>query len=360
MTTRWNDLYGSIDRTFIDDLGKGGITRPVTQDALPRGPVLPRTLSLSSALVPFEQAVVEWAALTASFAAKKFHGNLVGNESKIDALSLAGLDATPGSLLRLLLAEAVDDHPYPRELRKTFQALETCRHGLDHVRAGGRASLTLDLLSELGVRLGGHAAAILSGDLHDGLADPPSMPLLLRVALLVARIEIALPFGPASHQVALLLLPLAAIAEARQALFLGHAVATRKPDYDRALARLRADGAVEDWVTFYFDLVASAARETSVRLDVTEGVRLSLADELEALRSHSTGHRLADLAIAMPVMTVGTAQRELGVSFQTANAAIATLVRLGMLLPHSNVRRNRIFIVSRMLSIMAPDCDPCI
>ena len=64
-----------------------------------------------------------------------------------------------------------------------------------------------------------------------------------------------------------------------------------------------------------------------------------------------------ELAFGFPVLTVGAAQEMLQVSFQTANAAVATLVRLAILAPHSNIRRNRVFIFRETLSMLATAPD---
>jgi Fic family protein len=98
--------------------------------------------------------------------------------------------------------------------------------------------------------------------------------------------------------------------------------------------------------------MTDAADAASARLERTERLRLHREAEMVSLRSDSTARRLTGLAFGFPVLTVGAAQEMLDVSFQTANAAVATLVRLGILAPHSNIRRNRVFIFGEMLSML--------
>lgn len=331
-------------------------------------PSLPpqRGVALSHGLLAFERAVDGWAMLRAGLQAASFPDDMAGLESCREALSLGGTAPTQADLLRLLTTAATEDRPPPRELRPAFQRLEAIRSGLQAARLGGKSALSAELLFEISAKLGGRGLigrdlprAQQAGDAIDRqLAETQRLPFLVRAAMLTARIEIAAPFGVASAMLARLALPLLAAAEGRPPLFLADSLLPHHAKYDQALAALAppaaahgaahgtAPGTWEGWIAFYAALVADAADAALLRLREAERLRGALAQELETLRSHSNAHRLADLAVTMPVMTVGMAQQSLGVSFQTANAAIAALVKLGVLRPQSSVRRNRMFMLA--------------
>ncbi len=358
---------------------------------------LPRTLALSSALLPLERALDACSALRSRLGNVPFQNNMIRVESKLDALALDGGADRSDALLRLMLAQAVGERPAPRELRLAAHALEAFRHGLAAVRAGGRAALTMSLLGEL-ARLGrgtqpafgpvavpsAHAPAgahpgtqpgarialayplatpddaltQATQDLERFLTDPPPLPLPVRMAMAAARIELLAPFEEASPQLARLLMPLMAAADGRPPLFIAQVLAARRDAHQAALAEFEAGQDWEVWIGRYLGWLADAADAAAIRLERAERLRLDREAGMDSLRSDSTARRLAELAFGMPVLTVCDAQEMLEVSFQTANAAVATLVRLGILAPHSNIRRNRIFIFGQTLDMLAESLGP--
>ncbi len=340
---------------------------------------LPRRLELSAALMPLEQAIDASSALHARLGSVPFHDNMIRVESKLDALALDGAGPVHGALLRLMIIDAAGERSAPRDLRAAVNALEAFRHGLAVVQARGRAGLDAALLGEmhwllrngapaepgpgsprgeplrLRLPVEGEAGAAMR-DLEQFLIEPPSLPLVIRLALVTARLELLAPFGEASAPLARLLMPLMAVADGRPPLFLAQTLAARRQACDAALDELQRDGRWEGWICFFLSCLTGAANAASARLQRAERLRLDREADIVALRSDSTARRLAELAFGFPVLTVGAAQEMLDVSFQTANAAVATLVRLGILAPHSNIRRNRVFIFRETLSMLAePD-----
>ncbi len=338
---------GSLAR---DDFGNAS-WMPTIPDLLPP---LPQGVTLSDGLVAFEHAVDSWALLRAGLRAARFEDGLIGLESYREALSLGGAAVAPAELLRLMIVAATEDRPPPRELRASFQRLDAIRSGLAAVQGGAEPGLTAELLFELSVSLGGRGligrdlqrAQQAADDIERLLAETVRVPLLVRAAILAARIGIAAPFGVASPMLSRLMLPLLAAARGRTPLFLSDSLQQAPRGYSDALAVLAAGGSWESWIAYYAAQVAGAAEAAAARLGEAERVRDALGKRLETLRSHSNAHRLAERAITAPVLTVGLAQQMLGVSFQTANAAIAALVKLDVLRPHSSVRRNRIFLLA--------------
>ena len=372
---------------------------------------LPRTLALSAALLPLERALDACSALRSRLGNVPFQNNMIRIESKLDALALDGTaDRSAGhgadraawrsgALLRLMLAQAAGERPAPRELRLAAHALDAFRHGLAAVRAGGRAALTMSLLGEMarlgrgthpafgpvavppapagaqpglhpGVQPGARIAlayplaapddalAQAMQDLERFLTDPPPLPLPVRMAMAAARIELLAPFEEASPQLARLLMPLMAAADGRPPLFVAQVLAARRDAHQAALAELEAEQDWELWIGRHLGWLADAADAAAIRLERAERLRLDREAGMDSLRSDSTARRLAELAFGVPVLTVCDAQEMLEVSFQTANAAVATLVRLGILAPHSNIRRNRIFIFGQTLDMLAESLGP--
>jgi Fic family protein len=69
------------------------------------------------------------------------------------------------------------------------------------------------------------------------------------------------------------------------------------------------------------------------------------------LRSGSAVSRLPELLIANPVVTVNQVKEVLGISFPTANAALAKLKEMGILV-QTDRQRNRIFIAQEVITLL--------
>lgn len=332
---------------------------------------LPRELALSDALLPLEQAVEIVSALQTRLRTVAFHENMLAIGARLDVLALTGSPRSYDAMLRLMVAEASDERPVPRDLQRALHALGAVRHGIRMARAGGHAGLTSRLLGDMQrLLLGGVAGNQLDGlpvdaaslphhpsagrpemqDLERFLTEPPALPLPVRLALVTAWIMLVNPFEEDSLSVALLLLPAVVAADGRLPLFGGAALIGDRDAFDAALQELRSTGGWERWICFFLSRLAEAAATALGQLDMAERSSIERDAAMVSLRSDSTARRLAQLMLGAPVLTVGSAQDMLGVSFQTANAAVATLVRLGILMPHSSNRRNRVFIVNPALT----------
>ncbi|HUZ19058.1 MAG TPA: Fic family protein [Acidimicrobiales bacterium] len=86
-------------------------------------------------------------------------------------------------------------------------------------------------------------------------------------------------------------------------------------------------------------------------VDDLRRVRTSWDDIIQA-RSGATAWRLADLVIRQPIIDSPLAQRELGVSDHSANAAIESLERAGVLKELSGKERNRKWEASEVLTAL--------
>lgn len=329
---------------------------------------LPHRVALSNALLPLESMVDAFCRLQTRVRAASFGDRLIRAESRFDALALATPGSGPEDLLRLLVLEAAEERPAPQAMRRAANAVEALEHGLLQVHANGASALTIGLLHDMHrlLRAGLSDPATLGEtgqptlatdpmlrDLESFLVDSPALPLPVRIAIVVALVECVLPFGTGNRQLAWLMPPMMMAAEGRLPLFLGQTLAAVLADYETALVKLRASHDWEAWIYFFLNRMTNAADVAIDRLERLATLQQEREVELLPLRSDSTARRLAELALGVPVLTVGTAQTMLGVSFQTANAAVATLQRLGILTPYSSNRRNRVFIVGGTLAMLA-------
>jgi Fic family protein len=349
---------------------------------------LPRRLVLADSLVALEDAALATGALQALWRNAPFRDNLTHVESRVDAAALGLSASVRADLLKLLIFETSDDRSAPgRDIRLAVNCANAFDHGLREVREKGRNALTLALLSEMhrllcnGLTLSGTpgefrvrsswtgthrmGSRIVSPpgdqlepalqDLERFLQDPPAMPLAIRLALVCGQIETLTPFEYGSSLLAWLMMPLMALAEGQPPVFLASVLNGRRQQYDDSLVDMQFNGQWDGWLRFFLDSVSVAAGGAGARLERVQQLRSDWDGKLAILRSDSTARRLAELAVGRPVLTVNAAQEMLRVSFQTANAAVAALVRLGIVAGYANMRRNRIFVVRETLAMLGTE-----
>ena len=109
------------------------------------------------------------------------------------------------------------------------------------------------------------------------------------------------------------------------------------------------------WLSFFLDGVAAAANHTISTIQAMARLHAKWEGKLAFLRSDSRARDVAGLAFGNPVMTVGGIQRQLGVSFQTANSAVVALGKIGILSSFNGNRRGRVFVADDMLQLLGSE-----
>lgn len=126
----------------------------------------------------------------------------------------------------------------------------------------------------------------------------------------------------------------------------------RSEEYRHRLRAVSTQGAVDEWIQFFCEAVASQATEAQERIRNL----LSWRDEtVESLRSKGRKGSVVDLIaflIEYPVITVKQAQALLGVSNPSANGAVNSLESMGILAETTGGSYNRVFEVPAVLDVI--------
>lgn len=190
------------------------------------------------------------------------------------------------------------------------------------------------------------------------LGEDDQASIVLRIAIAHAQFETIHPFIDGNGRVGRLLLPLMLAAEGYPPIYLAGFLKSNKKAYYDALANVQLQEKWSDWVTFFATGVEEAAHEsmmtTKELLAIHDRWRIAL-DELR-LRSDSAINRLPQLLIANPVVTVNQVKHVLDVTFPTANAALAKLKEMGILV-QADRQRNRTFIASEVITLLDRPID---
>jgi Fic family protein len=170
---------------------------------------------------------------------------------------------------------------------------------------------------------------------------------LVKVALVHAQFETIHPFLDSNGRIGRLLI--AMMMESYDVmdapvLFLSSFLKRHQAEYYRCLGIVRTQGDWETWINFFLEAVAGAAQEAErTIIDIQTIINNDRAKLLASANLAPATYRLFERLTEMPRFTVEGARGAIDTSFPTANAAIRTLVELGIVKELTGQRKNRGF-----------------
>ena len=191
-----------------------------------------------------------------------------------------------------------------------------------------------------------------------GEEEQMEVSIVLRMAIAHAQFETIHPFIDGNGRVGRLLLPLMLAAEGYPSIYLAGFLKSNQKAYYDALANVQLQEKWSDWVTFFATGFEQAAHESMITarelLALLE--RWKMAVNALGLRSDSVIKRFPELLIANPVVTVKQVKDLLGITFPTANAALAKLKAMGILV-QTERQRNRVFMAMEVITLLDKSID---
>ncbi len=317
-----------------------------------------------------------------------------------EAVRSSQIEGTHSDVNDLLVYEATGSHEgLPSDVLVTLNYVKALDHGLKEVRRiNGVDVLTNELIKALHLQLmtgvkdfkgtpgefrkkqnwiGGfkiYNARFVpppAGKVQDCMNDLESflqytpgeeeqmeVSIVLRMAIAHAQFETIHPFIDGNGRVGRLLLPLMLAAEGYPPIYLAGFLKSNQKAYYDALANVQLQEKWSDWVTFFATGVEEAAHESMITarelLALLE--RWQMAVNALGLRSDSVINRFPELLIANPVVTVKQVKDLLGITFPTANAALAKLKAMGILV-QTERQRNRVFMAMEVITLLDKSID---
>jgi Fic family protein len=190
--------------------------------------------------------------------------------------------------------------------------------------------------------------AELLGQLEQFIHEPePTLPPLVRVALVHAQFETIHPFLDGNGRIGRLLI--AALLEQwgllpEPLMYLSGTLKKHQREYYRLLSAVRDAGDWEAWIAFFLEAVEAAATEAERAIFAIAS--LVAADRrrlLEAPRVGAVVLRLFELLPVMPRFTIEQVRQKLESTFPTATAAVKLLEELGIVSELTGQKKNRSF-----------------
>ena len=190
--------------------------------------------------------------------------------------------------------------------------------------------------------------------IHD---DAPTLPPLVRVALVHAQFETVHPFLDGNGRIGRLLI--AALMEhwgllPEPLMYLSGYLKQHQGEYDRRLSAVRTEGDWEGWVVFFLEGVAAAAADAE--RSIVAVASLVAADRrrlLAASRAGAVSLRLFELLPMMPRFTIEQVRQKLSTSFPTATAAVKLLENLGIVSELTGQKKNRTFSYQAYVELLS-------
>ena len=180
----------------------------------------------------------------------------------------------------------------------------------------------------------------------------PHYPVAIECALLHAQFETIHPFLDGNGRLGRLLIALLLYERrvlTQPLLYLSLYLKGNRLEYYDRLTAVRKKGDWEGWTRFFLTGIEQTAREA------LETARKVIAFREKAIQTASalgaTELKLVEFLFGHPLTDVQTAQRHLGVAFNTAATAIAKLENANLLREITGKQRNRIFRFSAYLEI---------
>ena len=173
------------------------------------------------------------------------------------------------------------------------------------------------------------------GEWETWIHEEGDIHLLIRVALGHYQFETLHPFSDGNGRLGRLVMTLQLIEAGKLGyplLNLAEWLEPRKDGYQENLLKLSIDGDFDHWLLFMATCIEAQARVGEGRIKRLLGLRDSITQRVrEAGSRGGTSMRIADELIGFPILDVPWAANRYGVSYQSANAAVNSLVRLGIL-----------------------------
>lgn len=329
-----------------------GASRLLPSPDLLMGPYIRLEAVLSSRIEGTQTTMGQLLLFQAAEEAEQAVGDMREVLNYIDALNFAleRLETLPVSLRLLRETHAIlmngvrGEHATPGEFRRTQNWIGNPASTLQNAKfIPPPVDHMMDSLSDL------------EAFLHER-----DLPDLVTLALAHYQFETIHPFLDGNGRIGRLLIPLV-LAERgilpRPMLYLSAYFERRRAQYYELLFSTSAAGDVEPWLLFFLEGIATQSRDAEDRT-----VRLVdlLQKNREALMADGVSVnvvRLAEQLLDRPFVTATQVQRDLGVSFPTAQKAIEHLVDRGILVEITGQQRNRIYHSPEVFDIVYGDAE---
>ncbi len=181
------------------------------------------------------------------------------------------------------------------------------------------------------------------------------LPYLIKIAITHYQFETIHPFLDGNGRCGRLLIVLQLIDAQilnKPVLYVSTFFEKNKVSYYNALTRVRTANDLEQWIVFFLLGIVETAQHG---LKTFKGI-IALSEEynkkIQTLGSRAkNARRLLQLMYATPIVNVRSVEKELNISFSSANRLLKSLTELGVLKETTSYSRNRLFVLEKYMNL---------
>ena len=187
------------------------------------------------------------------------------------------------------------------------------------------------------------------------------IPIVIRMAIAHAQFETIHPFSDGNGRVGRLFLPLMLAAEGYPPVYLAGFLKANQQIYYDCLSAVQLRGEWFDWIRFFATGVELASKESVRTADDLQVIMKKWTDIVGGmgLRSDAAIHRVPELLIGTPVLTIRQAADKLSISFPAASSAMSKLEKAGVVeqIKGKEQLRNRTFVAKEVVDLLDRPTD---
>lgn len=176
------------------------------------------------------------------------------------------------------------------------------------------------------------------------LHERDTIPTLVHCALAHAQFETIHPFLDGNGRVGRLLITLLLCERGvlqQPLLYLSYYLKANRAEYYDRLTSIRTRGDWEGWIRFFLKGVYAVSRAATDTAREILRLREMHREALQSASASANSLILLDKLFEFPLITVGQAAKQIGVSFNTASNYLQQLVDLGIVREITGQQRNR-------------------
>lgn len=179
------------------------------------------------------------------------------------------------------------------------------------------------------------------------------LPMVIRTGLVAAQIKAIQPFTiTATDLLMRVIIPMIGVANGMPPVFMSNYLHVNAISYFEYQTEQQLSGDWANWLKFFINGYVESIQEACTIIKSIKTLKIFLEDTVLTARSDSAVHKVMETMLKCPAFTIQLLQKNLGLSFQTPNAAVANMINLKLVHSVIDVRRNRIFVTSGILDIL--------